>query len=61
MSQEQYNTLLSNLLREKRALAKLRVELEGRKGKLCRCCKGLRHLVQNCRKLKEEEKGIVVP
>jgi len=36
MSQEQYNTLLSNLLREKRALAKLRVELEGRKGKLCR-------------------------
>jgi len=32
MSQEQYNILLSNLLREKRALAKLRVELEGEKG-----------------------------
>jgi len=32
MSQEQYNTLLSNLLKEKRALTKLRVELEERKG-----------------------------
>jgi len=61
MSQEQYNTLLSNLLREKCALAKLRGELEGRKGKLCRCCKGFGHLAQNCRKLKEEEKGIAVP
>jgi len=61
MSQEQYNTLLSNLLREKHALAKLREELEGRKGKLCQCCKGLGHLARNCRKLKEQEKGAVVP
>ena len=38
MSQEQYDALLSNLLREKRTLAKLREELEGRKGKLCRSC-----------------------
>jgi len=61
MSQEQYNTLLSNLLREKRALAKLRVELEGRKGKLCRSCKGFRHLVQNYRNRREEEKGAETP
>jgi len=59
MSQEQYNTLLSNLLREKCTLTKLRVELEGKKGKLCRSCRGFGHLAQNCRKRKEEEKGIV--
>jgi len=40
MSQEQYNSLMSSLLKEKHALAKLREELEGRKGKLCRSCKG---------------------
>jgi len=61
MSQEQYNTLLSNLLKEKRALAKLRVELEERKGKLCRSCKGFGHLAQNCRNRKEEEKGAEMP
>jgi len=60
MSQEQYNMLLSNLLREKHALAKLRVELEGRKGKLYRYCKGFGHLARNCRKLKEETKRTVV-
>jgi len=40
MSQKQYNILLNNLLREKHALAKLRVELERRKGKLYRAAKG---------------------
>jgi len=58
MSQEQYNALLSNLLREKHALAKLRVKLEGRKGKLCRSCKGFGHLAQNCRNGKEGERGV---
>ena len=48
---------MSNLLNEKRALTKLRAELEGRKGKLCRCCKKFRHLAQNCRNKKEKEKG----
>jgi len=61
MSQEQYNTLLSNLLREKCALTKLRVELEGRKEKLCRSCKGFGHLAQNCRNRRREKKETVVP
>ena len=49
------------MLKEKRALAKLRVELEGRKGKLCRSCKGFGHLAQNCRNRKEGEKGAEMP
>jgi len=61
MSQEQYNNLLSSLLKEKRALAKLRVELEGRKGKLYRNCKEFGHLAQNCRNKKEGEKGAEMP
>jgi len=61
MSQEQYNILLSNLLREKCALAKLREELEGRKGKLCRSCKKFRHLARNCRNKKEGGKGVAIP
>jgi len=56
MSQEQYNTLLSNLLREKCALAKLRVELEGRKEKLYRSYREFRHLARNCRNKKKGEK-----
>jgi len=61
MSQEQYNLLLSNLLREKHALAKLREELKGRKVKLCRSCKGFGHLAQNCRNKNEEGKGAMTP
>jgi len=52
---------MSNLLNKKRALAKLRAGLEGKKGKLCRCCKKFRHLAQNCKNKRGEEKGIVVP
>jgi len=61
MSQEQYNSLMSSLLKEKRTLTKLREKLEGRKGKLCRSCKGFRHLAQNCRNRKEGEKGAEMP
>ena len=52
---------MSNLLRERRALAKLRVELEERKGKLCRSCKGFRHLARNCRNKEEEERETIAP
>jgi len=34
---------MSNLLEQKCSLAKLREELEERKGKLYRCCKKFRH------------------
>jgi len=61
MSQEQYNSLMSSLLKEKCALAKLKKELEGRKGKLCRSCKGFGHLAQNCRNRKEREKEAEMP
>jgi len=51
---------MSNLLREKRSLAKLREELEERRGKLCFNCKGFRYLAQNCRKQKKAEKGVTI-
>jgi len=48
---------MGDLLKQKHALTKLRIELEGRKGKLCRCCKKLGHLACNCRNQKKEDKG----
>jgi len=61
MSQTQYKSLMSSLLNEKHTLAKLRAELEGRKGKLCRCCKKFRYLAQNYRNKGREEEGTTVP
>jgi len=61
MSQTQYNSLLSNLLNQKHTLAKLRVELEGREERICRCCKRFRHLACNCRNKSGEEKGKPIP
>jgi len=58
---EQYNSIISNLLKEKRSLAKLREELEKRRKKLCFSCKGFGHLAQNCKKQKETEKGVTMP
>jgi len=52
---------MSSLLKEKRALAKLREELEGRKGKLCRSYKGFGHLARNCRNRKEGEERAEMP
>jgi len=49
------------MLKKKRALNKLRAELEERKGKLCRCCKKFGHLARNCRNRRGEKKGTVVP
>ena len=61
MSLQQYNSIMSNLLKEKYSLAKLREELERRKGKLCFGCKGFGHLAQNCREQKEIGKGATIP
>jgi len=61
MSQTQYKTLMSNLLNEKHTLTKLRAELEGRRGKLCRYCKGFGYLAQNCRSKRKGEKGTIAP
>jgi len=51
---------MSNLLKEKHSLAKLREELEERKEKLCFGCKGFGHLAQNCRKQKETGKEVMI-
>jgi len=52
---------MSNLLKEKHSLAKLREELEGRRGKLYFGSKGFGYLAHNCRKEKETEKGVTIP
>jgi len=51
---------MSNLLKEKHSLVKLREELEEKREKLCFSCKGFRHLAQNCRNKKEEKKRTIV-
>jgi len=52
---------MSTMLKERHALAKLRAELEGKKRKLCRSCKGFGHLARNCRNKRREKKGTVIP
>jgi len=52
---------MSSILNQKYALAKLRVELEGRQGKLSYEYKKFGHLAYNCRNKKEEGKRTSVP
>jgi len=54
---DQYNNLLSNMLKEKQALTSLRAQLEERKERECWSCKKFGHLAHNCRNRNEEEKG----
>jgi len=49
------------MLKQKQSLARLREELEGRKGKLCFRYKKFGHLAQNCRNRGGEEKGKAIP
>jgi len=60
MSLEQYNNLMSDMLNQRYALVKLRAELEGREGKLCRQCEKFRHLTWNYRSREEQKKKTVM-
>jgi len=60
MSLEQDNTLMSDMLNQRQALTKLRAELEGKEGKLCRQCGRFRHLAWNCRSREEQKKKKIV-
>ena len=50
---------MSNMLNKRRALAKLRAELEGREGRLCWKCGSFGHLARKCKKEKEQKKRTV--
>jgi len=52
---------MSNLLKERCSLAKLREELERRKEKLCKSCKKFGYLAYNCRNRRKEEKRETTP
>jgi len=56
MSQQQYNNFLSNMLKEKQALALLRAQLERRRERECWSCRKFGHLVHNYRTRKKEKK-----
>ena len=60
MSLDQYNKLMSDMLNERHALAKLKAELEGREGRICRKCGRFRHLVWKCRNGEKQKKRMVV-
>jgi len=61
MSLQQYDSLMSNLLKQKCALTSLRAKLEGKKEQECWNCKGFGHLAQNCRNKEGKEKRGTTP
>ena len=50
---------MSDMLNQRQALAKLRAELEGREGRICRKCGRFRHLARKCRNEEKQEKKVV--
>jgi len=61
MSLQQYNSLISNLLKQKHALTSLRAKLEGKKKRECWSCKRFGHLAQNYRNKEGKEKRGTTP
>ena len=51
---------MSDMLNQKHALTKLKAELEGREGRICRKCGRFEHLAWKCRSREEEKKRMVV-
>ena len=56
MSQQQYNNLLNNILKEKQAFTSLRAQLEERRERECWSYRKFRYLAHNCKTKKEERK-----
>ena len=50
---------MSDMLNQRCTLAKLRAELEGREGRICRKCRRFGHLTQKCRSREKQKKKIV--
>ena len=61
MSLEQYNSFMSRMLNQRHALAKLRVEIEGKEGRIYWGCKRFGHLACNCRNKTGKAKGKPIP
>jgi len=60
MSLEQYNSLIGSMLNQWHALAKLRAEIERRKGRVCWGYRRFGHLAYNYRNIKEAKEKLVL-